>query len=39
VRRLPAYELSVSWELEALEAAVREIITQAAAADRSDAGP
>jgi hypothetical protein len=29
-RRLPAYRLPVSWALEALEPAVRAIVTQAA---------
>ena len=34
-RRLPAYRLPVSWALDALGAAVREIIAQAAVADRA----
>lgn len=33
-RKLPAYQLPVSWELDALGTAVREIISQAAAGDR-----
>ena len=37
VRRLPAYRLPVSWTLEALEPAVRAIITQTAATELRNA--